>query len=161
SSNLDVAEIGLELIFIDGGPHIDRLIQPVADFQRLRAIHQSVHELPVDTLLHDDAAGRCTTLPGRSKRPPEPALDGEVEISVIEHDHRVLAAKLKRTMLEALGSSGADNASDFGRTGQRDRTNIRMLRQRSAHARTEAGYNVDDSAGKARIRQRPHQIECG
>ena len=42
--------------------------------------------------LHDDAAGRGAALSGGAERSPQRALDCQIEVGIVEHDHRVLAA---------------------------------------------------------------------
>src|SRR4029077_18879293 len=100
--------------FVDCGAHIDALVQSVSDFQRLGAVHVTRDELTVDALLHDDAAGRGAALSSGAEAAPESAFDGEIEIRIIEHDHRILATEFEGAMLEGLRGRGADDASDFG-----------------------------------------------
>src|SRR5712671_3361855 len=89
----DVAEVSLQLLLVDRRTHLRGLIQSVADFQLLRAIHVAFDELSVDALLHDDAAGRSTTLAGGAEASPESAFDGQVEVGVVEDDHGILPTK--------------------------------------------------------------------
>ena len=110
-ADLDIAEIGGELAFVDRGPHLDRWIESVADLQFLRLRHIAVNKFLINTLLHDDAAGRGAALPRGAERAPEPAFNGEIEIRIVEHDHRVLAAEFQRTVFEALRRGRAHNAS--------------------------------------------------
>ncbi len=90
-ADLDVLEVGLQLLFVDRRTHLHGFIEAVADFQFLRAVHVALDELPVDALLHDDAAGRGATLAGGAEASPESAFDGEVEVGVVEDDHGILA----------------------------------------------------------------------
>ena len=95
------------------------------------------------------------------KPPQSAAFDGEVEVGVVQHDHRILAAQFQRAVLEALGGGGANDAADCGRSGQRDGADFGMLHQRPADLRTESGDNVDHAFGHAGIGQRAHQVESG
>src|SRR5581483_8108815 len=107
----DIVQIALELALVDGWPHIYRFIQPIADFQLFCTFHVTIHEFPIHTLLHDDAAGCRAALAGGAERSPKTAFDGEIKVCVIEHDHGILAAHLERAMFETLCSHCADGAS--------------------------------------------------
>ena len=134
-ADLHVVEIGLELGLVDGRAHFDGLIQAVSDFQAPRPFDIALHEFAVDALLHQNAAGGGATLAGGAEAAPESAFNGQVEIGVVEHDHRVLAAQFERAMLEALGGGGTYDAADGARAGQRNGPDIGMLGERSANVR--------------------------
>jgi hypothetical protein len=53
-------------------------------------------EQRVALLVHDQPAGRRTALPGGAERAPQHAVQRQVQVGVVEHDHRVLAAHLER-----------------------------------------------------------------
>ena len=54
------------------------------------------------------SAGSCGWWPCSAGRwcrmPPTERLRGKIEVGVVEHDHRVLAAQFQRAVLEALGA---------------------------------------------------------
>ena len=160
-ADLDVAQVGLELVLVDRRTHLDGLVEAVADFDLLGAGDEVLDELVVHAFLHDDAAGRGAALSGGAERAPESAFDGEVEVGVVEHDHRILAAEFERAMLEGLGRRGAHDSADFRRAGERDGADHRMLGQRRADFRAEAGHDVDDAFRDAGVGQRLHQVEGG
>src|SRR5207245_9413851 len=116
--DVHVAPVGLQLGFVDGRTHVHILIEAVADFETLGPVHVAFDEFVVDSFLHDDAAGGGATLASSAEAAPESALDGEVEVGIVEHDHRVLAAEFEGTMLERFGCSGADDPSHLRRAGQ-------------------------------------------
>ena len=108
-ANVDVAQISLQLLFVHGRAHVDGLIQTIADLQSLGAVDIAIDEFAVHALLHDDATGGRAALAGRTKCAPESAFDGEIEIRVVEHDHRILAAEFQRAMLETFRGGGSDD----------------------------------------------------
>src|ERR1700681_2296066 len=160
-ANFYVVEVGLELGFVDGRAHLGTLIQAVANFQTLSAIHVALHEFGVHDFLHDDAAGGGAALAGGPEAAPEAAFDGKVEVGVVEHNHRIFPAELQGAMFETLGRSGADNASNRGGTSQRDGADVGMLHQRPAHLGTESADDVDHALGDPGIGERANQVVSG
>src|SRR5215469_6099991 len=160
-ADFDVLEIGVELILVDGGAHIDALVEAVANLQRLGARNIALHEFAVHALLHDDAAGGRAPLTRRPEATPDTAFNGKIEIGIVQHDHRILTTQFQRTMLETLGRGGAHDAPNFTGSGQRNRADLRMLRNWRTHAGAEPGDDIDDSFGKPRIHQGANQIEGG
>ena len=158
-ANFDVAEIGLELLLIDGGSHLHGFVEAVTDLQLLRAVHVAFDELAVDAFLHDDAAGGGAALAGSAEASPESAFDGEVKVGVVEDDHGILPPEFERAMLEALSGDAAHDATNCGRAGQRDGAHVAMLGERRPYLRAEAGHDVDDAFGKSGIDQRANQVE--
>src|SRR5207302_2934125 len=113
----------------------------------------ALDKFTIDAFLHDDPAGRGAALASRAEPPPEAAFNGEVEIGVVEHNHRILATQFERAVLETLGGDAADDAAHRGRSRQRNRTNVGMLGERSPHIRAKSAYDVDDALGQARVGQ--------
>jgi hypothetical protein len=75
--------------------HLSVGCECITDFQRLDPGGQRLHEFVVDILRDDDAARGRATLTGAEERAIECALDGAIEVAVIEHDQRILAAHLE------------------------------------------------------------------
>ena len=78
-----------------------------------------------------------------------PGRAGDVEVGVVEHDQRVVAAELQAR--PASGSAGglADQPADRGRAGERDHRDVRVLGQRRAGLGV-AGQHVQQAARAAR-----------
>src|SRR4051794_14857422 len=109
--------------------------------------------------MQNDSAGGSATLAGSAEGSPENALDCQVEIRIVENDHRVLAAHFQRTMLEAAGGDFTDHASYFARAGERDRANVRMCEHRRAGFRAETGNDVDHTFRQAGVEQRLDNVD--
>ena len=90
----------------------DGLIESVADFELFGAGDKLLSELGRNSLLQQDAAGGCAALAGGAECAPERAVEGEVEVGVVENDLGVLAAHFKRDLLEGGGRALGDERSD-------------------------------------------------
>ena len=62
-------------------------------------------------------------------------FDGAIEVGVVEHDKRRLAAQLERQAFPGPGGRLADDAADLGRAGERDLVDARMIDERRARCR--------------------------
>src|SRR5580700_5762520 len=150
-ADIHIAEIGLELVLVDRWAHLYGFIQTVADLQGFGAFHVAFDEIAVDALLHNDPAGRSATLTSGSKASPQPAFNREIEVGVVEHDHRILAAEFERTMFEALGSGRAHNASHSRRARQRYGSHVGVFREWRADFGSKAGHDVHHASRQAGI----------
>ena len=88
----------------------------------------------MDPVLEDEPARRRAALARGAERAPEHAVEREIEVGVVHHDHRVLAAHLEREPLVHAAARLADDAARLGRAGERDRPARRDAR-RSARRR--------------------------
>src|SRR5437870_5574847 len=155
-ADVDIVQVSLQLSLVNCGTHVHALIQAIADPQPLGTVHVAFHELVVDALLHDDAAGRGAPLASGAEAAPQSAVDGEVKVRVIEDDHRILAAEFERAVLEALGCSRAYDATYFGRASQRYGPHLGVFHQRRTDPRTESAHDVDDASGHASVAECAH-----
>ncbi len=101
--------------------------------------------------MNDDAAGGGAALAGGAEGSPERAVEGEVEVGVVEDDHGVLAAHFKGAGLEVACGGLADDAADFRGAGEGDGADEGMLDEWGAGFRTKAGDDVDDSGRQAGV----------
>src|SRR3954454_14967071 len=120
---------------------------------------ERVAKLVEDGLVQNDPAGGGATLAGGAEGSPENALDSEVEVGVVENDHRVLAAHLERTVLEAAGRDFADHASDFAGTREGDGANVRMREHGRAGFGAESGDDVDHTFRQTGVEQRLNDVD--
>src|SRR2546430_2043977 len=70
-------------------------------------------------LVRDQPAAGGADLPLVAERRPERALERGVEVGVVEHDVRRLAAELERQPLEVPGGGALDLAADRRGAGER------------------------------------------
>ena len=113
--------------------------RPSADLESFGAGDEFLGEFGGDLLVQDDAAGGGAALAGGAEGSPERAVEGEVEVGVVEDDHGVLAAHLERAGLEVGGGGLSDDAADFAGSGEGDGADAGML---------------DDAARRRRVRSR-------
>ena len=111
-----------------------------------------VHELVVDRLVHDRRAQRRAALARGAEAAEQGALDGEVDVGVVHHDHRVLAAELQARRLQVTPAEPADLAADGRRPGEADLVDQALL-QRRLEPREGVGtrrlHDVQHAAGHA------------
>ena len=94
-----------------------------------------------DLLVDDDPLGRHADLALVHEGAEGGGLDRLVEIGVVEHDQRRLAAELEQHRLEVAAARLGDDAADPGRAGEVDAPHGRMGDQR-----------LDDLGGDPRAR---------
>ena len=75
------------------------------------------------------------TCPWLNQMRVDHALDGAVEVGVLEDDERRLAAELERQLLAAAGGRLADDPADFGRAGEGDLVDVGMVDERARRSR--------------------------
>ena len=162
-ADLDVAQDFLPRRLIDQRPHLDALVEAVADFDFPRAFDQHLGNVFRHVAMDDQSAGRRAALPGRAERAPERAFDGKIEIGIFHDDLRIFAAELQGNAFEILAAHRSDLAPDCRGTGERNQLNVAMAHQRGAdffaaamnqidHAGRNAGFgqNLDEPYGRVR-----------
>ena len=78
--------------------------------------------MPSVTIRRDEAVQRW---PVEKKAPLTAQFDRDVEVGVVEHDHRVLAAHLELQLGHARDRLGGDRAAGGDRAGEADRVDAR------------------------------------
>ncbi len=102
------------------------LVEPVADLHRLGGGDELVDERAIDGLLHQKARRRDADLAGIAELVGGQQLHGAVEIGVLEHDRRRVAAELHRHALHVLAGERGQMLAHRGRAGERDLADDRM-----------------------------------
>ena len=93
----------------------------VADRRRRAGAASSLRdELVVDRLVDDRGAQRRAALARRAEAAEQRALDREVDVGVVHHDHRVLAAELQARRLQVAAAQRADLGADRARAREAD-----------------------------------------
>jgi len=133
---------------IDQRADIVRFIQRRADAQVLHARLHLADEALVDRLLHQQARTGAADLALVEPDRIDQAFDRRIQVGVVEHDERRLAAQFQRQLLAAAGRGLADQAADFGRAGEGQLVDARMVDDRLAHAAI-AGDDVDHATWDA------------
>ena len=127
----------------------------IAARQRRGALGELVDESVGDLGVDDDPLGRHADLPGVGEGAEHRGVDRRVEIGVVEHDQRRLAAQLEQHRLQMLGRQLRDHLADPGGAGEVHALDGRMGDQRRHDLRRvirRVGDHIDDALGKARRR---------
>ena len=154
-TDLDVAEVLLQLGLRDGGTHLHSLFRAVAHAERLGPVHQHVSELLLDRLVDYDPAG------GRARLPREPEgalrddLDRVLELRVGQDDCRVLPAHLELNPrhLAGVGPRLLDSVSDLVRTRERDAVDVLVDGELLPDRPARAGDEIQDAGRETRAFQ--------
>ena len=105
----------------------------------------------MDAGLDDQARGGRAALAGREKGALHRAFDGDLEVGVIQHDERVLAAHFELDLLHRVAgdAGGRDLAAGRDRAGEGDRVHVLVLEQCLADDRAAAHHQVEHALGQA------------
>ena len=146
---LDDAVDAVDLAAADHRPerHLPR--GRIADRQMLGLGDELLGQRVGDLLVRDHEAGGHADL---ALVEPGAERDGggdRVEIGVLEHDDRVLAAELELHLLEVLAGKLADAAPDRARSGERDHGDVGIGADRLAGLGA-AGQHLQHALGQAR-----------
>ncbi len=134
--DLDVLLRGFDLGGVDLRADFDRFVEAVADFELFGAGDELRGELGGNSLLQQDAAGGGAALAGGAEGAPERAVEGEIEVGVVEDDLRVFAAHFERDLLEGGGGALRDKRADGAGAGEADGADVGMLDERRACRRS-------------------------
>lgn len=129
------------------GPHLRGRLCRHSHRQRLGLRLQAIDEGVVDGLLHEQARAGDAGLAGAFEDAAHDTGHRRIEIGVLEHDVRRLAAEFQRGGNEPVGADAADGAPGAGATGERHHAHARMLHQRDAGIAAEAGHHIEDAGG--------------
>ncbi len=138
----------VERLAVDHRAEVGLGIPARADPHLLRAGDEPLLELVVDAALDDDAARGGAALPGGAERRPEDAVDGEVEVGVVEDDDRVLAAELEVDVLEVVGGGLRHQDAGLARAGEGDHGHVGVAHEPVAGLLAVAVDEVDDAVGQ-------------
>src|SRR5262249_27499635 len=130
--NLRMVRLGDERALFGGR------VERVADAKRLRALDQFYAEAVVDGVLHEDARAAQANFALVGERRADGRRDRLLEVCVVENEYRVLAAKLKRELLEQRGRDARDPRPGLRATGEGDGFHARMRAERLTRVRAGA-----------------------
>ena len=99
-----------------------------------------------------DKTARCgAPLSGRAESTPEHALERQVEVGVVHHDHRVLAAHFERDSLVHPPAGLGNGRAGRSGTGEGDERNVGMLHQRPTRDFAASMHQLDHFGREARL----------
>src|SRR5690606_8207120 len=135
----------------DQGADVDGLVERVADAQRLHAAPELVDETGLDGLLDEQARAGAADLALVEPDGVDQALDGAVDVGVLEDDVGRLAAELEGEAFAGAGGRAADQLADLGGAGEGDLLDIGVGDDGGAGV-AHAGDDIDDARRQAGAR---------
>ncbi len=99
-------------------PHLAGGIEPGAQHRGIGHLAQPLHHLVIVAARHVQARASRADLALVEEDGARRALDGMRGVTVIQHDDRALASELQRHAADILAAARADQAPDFGGTGE-------------------------------------------
>jgi hypothetical protein len=149
----------LELTLVDHGAQVVLVVGPQA--LRARALEHQLDEPVVDLVEHDQPAARGATLAGIRVRGKGGGVGGRLEVRVVAHHERVLAAQLEAHLREPLARDAGDHPSHARRSRERDDGHVGMLDERLARLLAEAVHDVQHARRQPRLLRQPREHERG
>ena len=151
------AEVSIWLLLTCGPTWTDSS-RPLPIFRAFARATNFVGEFRGDSLLKKDAAGGGAALACGSEGSPERAVEGELEVGVVEDDLRVLAAHFEGDGLEGGGGTLGNVRAHFAGAGEADGADVGVLDEGVAGGAAAAADDVDDARRQAGIDERLHQV---
>ena len=145
--------IAVDLVPLPGVDHRaqrDRAAGGVADRQPVGPGGERVDVGVGHARLDQVPAGGHADLALVGERPPRPDRGRGLEVDVVQHQQRGVAAELEVHPLEVLGGEGADRPAGPGRAGEGDHPHGPLHDERLADVGA-AGQDVQDPVGQARL----------
>ena len=131
---------------------VQDVLRRVADRRAAQPLVELADVLVVDRLVDDRGAERRAALAGRAVAAEQRALDREVDVGVVHHDHRVLAAELEARRLQVAAAQLADLRADRARAGEADLVDEPLLEralETLERLRALGLHDVEHAAGHA------------
>ena len=129
--------------------HVDTLVGAgVAHLHGLHLIDEDLRELSLHFLLHIDTLGIVTDLAVVADAAVDDPLSGALEVGILAHDGRGLAAKLQRHLRDVLGGCCHDALACRDGACHRDDVNLRRAGHLVADDAAATRHDVDDACGQ-------------
>lgn len=139
----DVALDLLDGLLVDQRPLRHAGLGAVADLHRRHFPGQLLDELVVDAVLRVEPVGADTGLAHVAIFRDHRAIDGGIDIGIVEHHERRIAAELEPEPLHADRGLLVENLADRGGAGEADEAHRRMFAQHRADRGGIAGDDVE------------------
>ncbi len=132
----------------------------IADLEFLDLGRELFSELVVDPALHIDAVGADTGLARIAVFGNHGTVDGGVQISIVEHDERRIAAKFQRDALDGRGALRHQQASDFRRAGEGELAHNIIACQFGTNFTRLAGNDLENASRNACLFGKNAKRQC-
>ena len=151
-AGLDVTHDAVVLNLADLGALESSLVERITDDILFSACLEGLDKLVVDALLYVDARSGAAALAVVEVDAKVDPVDGLLDIGVVEHDIRRLAAQLESNLLEVGGGGGLHDSTPNERgTGEGDLVNIHMRGDGGTGDLAESRDDVENTGGEASL----------
>lgn len=125
------------------------LVEAVPHLELADGLLELADELGVDALLHEDAVGADAGLAGGLELADDGAVEGQVQVGVVEDDEGSVSAQLEAQLLEGVAGLAHEDLSDPGGAGEGDLLDNVGFAQRQSDLGGvfEGGHDVDYAGG--------------
>ncbi len=113
----------------------------------------------MDRLLHQQARTGDAGLAGGGEDAGDHAFDGVVDVRIVEHDVRRLAAEFHADAFEPLGCGFIDALAGGVGAGEGDLGDFRVFDQRRADFGAEAGHHIDHARRETGLFDELHELQ--
>ena len=138
-----------------------RVVHAAPDGQRLGRFGEHLAEFVIDGTFDIDAVGAKAILPGCRPFGLHRLGNGLVQIAVLEHDHRGVAAQFHDQPLNGRRRLAVEEPAHFGRAGEGQGADAVVLRPRLDDGGRVAGDDVEHARRHARAFREFRQRERG
>src|SRR5438067_12288913 len=117
-ADLDVLLDCFELLRTDQRAHLNVGFQTITEFPFRNAFDHLGDDLVRNGFLKNSAARRGTALAARSKSSRDDTIHGEIQIRILQDNHRILATHFTLRLHATRSAGGIDPGSVFGGAGE-------------------------------------------
>ena len=146
----DIGEILVELVLIDDRADMHARLHRVVDDEAAHALGERVGETRVDAFGDDQPRGGRAALAGGEIGAVDRAFDRRLQVRVVEHDERVLAAHFELELAHPRGAGRGDALAGRDRAGEGDRVDMGVIEHRLADHRAAAHHEIEDALRRRR-----------
>ena len=140
--------------------YIGLWIHAIADFQPARLGNAGVQKLRVQRLMNIAALHREASLPGVDEGAPNRGTGSDLDISILQHQHRILAAEFEHHGQEPCGRALRDALAGWDAAGKDELVDVR--RKQRGPRRSVTHHHLKDVLGNSsrvqhRLELQPHE----
>ena len=135
------------------GPMSVPFLRASSTFSVFMLLGHRSDEAVVDAFGDDQARGRRAALAGGEEAAVQRRVHRDVQVGVVEHDHRILAAHLQLELGHARDAGLRDALAGGHRAGEADRVDALVVQQHLAHFGAAAHHQVEHARRQARAVQ--------
>ena len=143
----------------DHRPELGLRIEGIADANSLRLRLQLLDELVIDRGLNDVARCADASLPRADKGTERGIIDRAIDVEVVKHHHRSLAAEFQGLVREHFGRRAASNPAGFGAAGQHQLVDVTMFGKHPAGCLAKAEHDIEHAGRQPRLSENLRQLQ--